>query len=71
MTMHNESLRTLSIRQVCALRHQTGAQYSAVEETRDRAAVRSVLAPVPQPEPASCLISAMCVVSFLHNVSRR
>ena len=37
---------------------------------RDRAAVRSVLAPVPQPEPASRLISATRVVSFLRNASR-
>ena len=30
-TMRNASLSTLSMRRVCALRHQTGAQYSAVE----------------------------------------
>ena len=31
VTMRKASLRTLSMRQVCALRHQAGAQYSAVE----------------------------------------
>ena len=31
MTMRKASLRTLSMRRVCALRHQAGAQYSAVE----------------------------------------
>ena len=31
VTMRKASLRTLSIRRVCALRHQAGAQYSAVE----------------------------------------
>ena len=49
---------------------KTGAQYSAVEYTRDRAAVGNVLAPAPQPEPASRLISATRVVSFLRNASR-
>ena len=58
------------MRRVCAVRHQTCAQYSAVEYTRDRAAVRSVLAPAPQPEPASRLISATRGVSFLRNASR-
>ena len=41
MTMRNAWLRTLSMRRVCALPHQTGAQYSAVKYTRDRAAVRN------------------------------
>ena len=70
MTMCNASLRTLSMRRVCALRHKTGAQYSAVEQIRDRATVRNVLAPAPQPEAASHLISATRVVSFLRNASR-
>ena len=33
------------------MRQQTSAQYSAVEEARDKADMRSVLAPVPCPEP--------------------
>ena len=33
------------------MRQQTGAQYSAVELTRDKAAMRRVLAPAPHPEP--------------------
>jgi len=45
-------------RRVWALRHQTGVQYSAVEWTRDKVAVRNVVVPAPQPEPASRLKSA-------------
>ena len=33
-------------------------------------AIRNVVAPVPQPEPASCLRSATCDVSFLRSDSR-
>ena len=36
VTMRKASLRTLPIRRVCALRHQAGAQYSAVEQIRDK-----------------------------------
>jgi len=43
------------MKQVWALRHQTGALYSAVEWTRARLAVRNVIAPAPQLEPASPL----------------
>ena len=35
-----------------------GAQYSAVECTKARVAIRRVVAPAPQPEPASRLRSA-------------
>ena len=42
VTMRKASLSALSMRRVCALRHQTGAQYSAVAYAKDRAAVRSV-----------------------------
>jgi len=42
-----------------------GAQYSAVECTRARVAVHNIVAPAPQPEPASRLKSATCDVSFL------
>ena len=52
---------------VCELRHQTGAQYSAVEWTRARVAVRRVFAPVPHPEPASRLKSATRADSFLRS----
>ena len=31
VTKHKASLKTLSMRRVCALPHQTGVQYSAVE----------------------------------------
>jgi len=70
VTVRNASLIVRSIRRVWALRHQTGAQYSAVEWTRARVAVRSVVAPAPQPEPASRLRSAMRDVSFLRSYSR-
>jgi len=62
-----------SMRRVWALRHQrhqTGTQYSAVECTRTRVAVRNVVAPAPQPEPASRLRSATRDVNFLRSVSR-
>ena len=51
------------------MRHQTGPQYSAVECTRARVAVRRVVAPAPQPEPASRLRSATRDVSFLRSES--
>jgi len=53
-----------------SLRHQTGAQYSAVEWTKAMVAVRNVVAPAPQPEPASRLRSATRDVSFLRSDSR-
>jgi len=59
-----------SIRRVWALRHQTGAQYSAVECTRARVAVHRVVPPAPQPEPASHLRSATRDVNFLRSDSR-
>ena len=64
VTKHKASLRTLSMRRVCALRHQAGVQYSAVEQIRDKAAVRNVLAPAPNPQPASRLSSETRVDSF-------
>ena len=70
VTMHKASLRTLSVRRVCALRHQAGAQYSAVEWIRDKAAVHNVLEPAPNPEPAGRLSRETRVDSFLRNVSR-
>jgi len=52
------------------MRYQTGAQYSAVECIRAKVAVRTVVTPAPQPEPASHLKSASCDVSFLRSDSR-
>jgi len=56
-------------RRVWALRHQTEAQYS-VKWTRDKVAVRNVVAPASQPEPGSRLKSARRDVNFLQKVSR-
>ena len=70
VTARKASLMTGSKRRVGALWHQTGAQYSAVECTRARVAVRRVVAPTPQPEPASRLKDATRDVSFLRSDSR-
>ena len=70
VTIRKASLMVGSIRRVWALRHQTGAQYSAVEWTKARVAVRNVVAPAPQLEPASRLRSATRDVSFLRRDSR-
>jgi len=70
VTIRKASLMAGSMRRVSALRHQTGAQYSAVECTRTRAAIRNVVALAPQPEPASRLRSATRDVSFLRSDSR-
>jgi len=55
VTIRKASLMVRLIRRVWALRHQIGAQHSAVECTRAKVAVRSVVSPAPQPEPASRL----------------
>jgi len=70
VTIHKASLMAGWMRRVWALRHQTGAQYSAVECTRAGVAVRNVAAPASQPEPASRLRSATRDVSFLRSDSR-
>jgi len=70
VTIRKASLTAGSIRRVWTLRHQTGAQYSAVECTRARVAVGRVVAPAHRPEPASRLRSATRDVSFLRNDSR-
>jgi len=70
VTIRKASLMMGSMRWVWAPRHQTGAQYSAVEWTRARVAVRNVVASAPQLEPASRLRSATRDVSFLRNDSR-
>jgi len=70
VTIRKALLMVGSMRRVWALRHQTGAQYSAVECTTARVAIRRVVAPAPQPEPVSCLRSATRNVSFLRSDSR-
>jgi len=49
VTIRKASLMVGLIMRVSALRNQTGAQYSAVEYTGARVAVRRVVAPAPQP----------------------
>jgi len=58
VTIRKASLMARSMRRILALRHQTGAQYSAVECTRARVATRRVVAPAPQPEDAWCQLLA-------------
>jgi len=70
VTIRKASLIVGSMRRVWALRYQTGAQYSAVEWTRARVAVRNVVAPAPQPESSSRFRSATRDVSFLRSDSR-
>jgi len=70
VTIRKASLMAGSMRRVWALRHQTGAQYSAVECSKARVAIRNVVAPAPQPEPASRFRSARRDVSFLQSDSR-
>jgi len=64
------SLMAGSMRRVWALRHQTGAQYSVIECTRAKVAVRNIVAPALQPEPASRLKSVTRNVSFLRSDAR-
>jgi len=67
VTICKASLMAGSMRRVWALQHQTGAQNSAVEYTKVRVVIRRVVAPAPQPEPASRLRSATRDVSFLRS----
>jgi len=69
VTIRKASLMAGSMKWVWAMRHQTGAQYSAVECSRGRVAIRRILAPAPQPQPASSG-DATCDVSFLRSDSR-
>jgi len=55
VTIHKASLIAGSTRWVWALRHQTEAQYSAVESTRANVAVRNVVAEDSHQKPANCL----------------
>ena len=70
VTMRKASFRMLSMRRVGVLRHQTGAQYRAVEKTKERTEMHKVLVPAPHPDPASRLNSATRVESFLCKTSR-
>ena len=63
------SLIAVLMMQVCTLRHQAGAQYSAVEYTRAKSAVQRTPPWAPHPDPASHLIRAMHEVSFPHSDS--
>ena len=64
VTMRKVSLSTLSMSRVCALRHQAGAHYSAVEWIRDKAAVHNVLAPAPHPDPQVALAAKRAWIVF-------
>jgi len=59
-----------SVKLVRALQHQTGAQCSAIECTRAKVAISSIVAPAFHPEPASHLKSTTHDVSFLRSDSR-
>jgi len=77
VTIHKASLVAAPMRRVRdsaneaqALWYHPGAQYPAVEWTRTKVAVRSVVVPVPQTEPASRLKSSTRDVNFLRSDSR-
>ena len=70
VTTRSVSLIAVSVMQVCTLRHQAGAQYSAVEYTRANAAFQRTVALVPHPDLASHLIRATHEVSFPCSDSR-
>ena len=57
VTIRIASLIGLLMSRVWALRHQTGEQYSAAECARTIVAVRNVVAPAPQVDPANRLKS--------------
>ena len=59
-----------TIKRVWALRHQAVAQYSAIEYTRARVAVRRTEAPALQVVPYSRPINETLVPSFLRSDSR-
>ena len=58
------------MRRVDVLRHQTGAQYLAVEQAKEITEMRNVLAPATHPDLASHLNSATRVESFLRKAWR-
>jgi len=67
VTIDKASLMVVSMRRVWVLRHQTGAQHSAVECIKARVDIRRVVAPAPQPEPARWFRSATREVSILRS----
>ena len=67
VTVRNASLMAGSIRRLWELRHQTGAQCSALEWTRAKVAVHNVVA---RAKPANRLTSAMRDVNLLQSDSR-
>ena len=69
-TKRKALFKTLFMRRVCVLRHQTGAQYSAVELVKDRAAVLNVFAPTFHSQPTSGLSNVKRKDSFLRNATR-
>ena len=70
VTIRKTSLITGSMRRVWAQLHQAGAQYSAVEWTRAKLAVRNFVAPAPQPEPESRFKMVTRDINFLRSDSR-
>ena len=68
--MRSALLITGLIKRVWVLRHQTGAQFSAVEYTRARVAVRRTEAPAPQVVPACRLINKTLALSLLRSDSK-
>ena len=70
VTIRKEPLMAGLMRWVWELRHPAGGQYSAVDWTRVKVAVRNVVATAPQPEPARRLKFATRNVNFLLSDSR-
>ena len=64
VTMRKASLIGLLMSRVWTLLHQTSEQYFAAEYTKARVAVRNVVAPAPQVDPANCLKSPTRVLNF-------
>ena len=69
-TVHRAVLRAVSSLFTWGLRHQTGAQYSALENTRASVEMRSVFLEAPHVMPARQHISAAWQVVFALTLSR-
>ena len=70
VTKRSASLIPVSMRWVYTLQHQRGAQYSAIEYTRDKVAVQRTAALAPHPDLASHHIWATHEVSFPRSDSK-
>ena len=70
VTIWSAPLIAVLMMRVCALRHQTGAQYSAVEYTRAKVADQRTAPLAPHPDPVSRLIRVMGEVKFPSSDSR-